>query len=141
MKREDSPSVENLSSGQPAPARLSGTRITILILVGLVLVLVVVGLIKNGTGAQLAGTGKITGTVLDNRGQPATAVVMIFGRPQEKSLDANGNFELDNVPAGNQVLVVTSPAGWKDIPVSITPGTTLNLGEIRLITTLEPPTK
>ena len=141
MKREDSPALDNFTTPQPAPEKPRRTRLAIIILTVLILILVVIGLFKNGAVSQLTGTGKITGTVLDNRGQPAAAMVMIYGRPEEKSLDAKGYFELDNVPAGNQVLVVTSSGGWKDIPIIVTIGSTLNMGEIRLITTLEPPTK
>ena len=55
-----------------------------------------------------AQTGKLAGTVMDSVGNPIeTATVVIQGTEAGASVDAKGKYLIENIPAGNYVVVVT----------------------------------
>ena len=65
-----------------------------------------------------ADTGKITGTVVEARtGTPLAAVlVKVQATGQQALSDADGRFEIDDVPVGAQTLLVSVVRGSAGLP-------------------------
>lgn len=85
----------------------------------------------------VAQTGSISGTILDDDDVEALigANVVIKGTSTGTITDIDGSFLIENVPAGNQTLVITY-VGYisKEMPVRVSAGETRNVGNIRLQT-------
>lgn len=89
------------------------------------------------TSVAVAQTGSVRGTILDDDNGEALigANVVIKETSTGTITDIDGSFLIENVPAGNQILVI-SYVGYigKEVPVRITAGETRNAGNIRLQT-------
>lgn len=143
MPLEDSPSLEEYVEGMPLhpPERPVARRwvwsaVGILILV--VVVLSGVNLQRSDAFTRLAGTGAITGEVVDEIGEPLEAYVFVMLTDLETQTDANGHFELRDVPAGSQVVVVAYLGAGREYPVVVNADSTTDMGQIQFASTRTP---
>lgn len=145
MKLDDSPSLDQFQNGMPEKApdpnlRLKKFRILILVLT-LVVALTGFSVVLKDTRIleNVTATGLVRGRVIDENGQPFHGSIFILGTDLETQTDANGNFELSGVPAGEQILIVADDLIGRDFTIQITTAVELQLGEIRFETTAIPP--
>lgn len=144
MPTENSPSIDQFAQGMPpepapiAPARRR-TRIIIGLLAAAVLVMFLITLLQSTFGAQIAGKGGIRGVVLDENGIPMQGVIMLFGQDVQQATQPDGTFTLSNLPAGEQVVIVSSFMGeWREFPVTVIAGQVVDMGALQFVSTLEP---
>ena len=94
---------------------------------------------QSDTAAVLAGKGTVTGLVLDENHQPMPdAEIYVMGTRIAGKSDTNGFFEVTNVPAGSQSIVVASGGTGYEYPIFVIAGESVDLGEVHFISTLEP---
>ena len=143
MSFEDSPSLEEYGEGislQP-PERPSARRwvwVAIGILILAVVVLGGVNLQRSDAFTGLAGTGAITGEVVDEAGEPLEAYVFVLLTDLETQTDANGRFELQGVPAGSRVVVVAYLGAGREYPIVVNADSTTDMGQIQFASTKTP---
>lgn len=107
---------------------------------GIMVLLLALGNFWQGSlNNPLQGSGTVRGMVLDEKGQPLQdAYVMILGTNLTAPISADGSFELQQVPAGTQNLVVLDRYTGQEIPFMLASGEILNLGTIQFKVTTEP---
>jgi len=64
----------------------------------------------GGTPAPAANTGSISGTIAHASTGQGLGGITVSAGGVTTTTDANGNFRLNNVPVGNQVVTITIPA-------------------------------
>lgn len=143
MPLEHSPSLKDFAQGMPPelpdPAR--GRRWARLLIVALSIALVgllVVNLAQSRAVAVISGKGTITGQVLGLDGQPAVAELMIEQTDLLIRSAPDGRFVLDQVPAGERLLVVARDGVGVEYPVVVVAGASADIGTVRAETTAEP---
>ncbi len=146
MPLESSPSIKELETSRdgtpPEAPKPKGQRRGFWTLI-LVLLLLVLGLaaakwIKEGGLVRFAGTGVVTGVVVDETGQPLPAVAIILGTALETQAGADGRFELGGVPAGDRILVIGYKyVGW-EYPIRVEGGATVDVGRLVIEVPLVP---
>ncbi|NJL13502.1 MAG: TonB-dependent receptor [Microscillaceae bacterium] len=89
----------------------------------------------TASGGLLAQTGRISGQISDEEtGEKLIGVTVQLAKTNLGTVsDVQGNFILEKVPAGPQILLI-SYVGYtpSEIPVNVSPEKTLSLGAIRL---------
>ena len=143
MPLEESPSLNNYKQGLPIEKhrprnqrKIAWTFIVFLSIITLSLALVLH--LKNQPVEIFIGSGTITGEVVGERNQPVEAKIVILGTEIEGESNLEGYFEIQNVPAGNQsVVILYQGSGWEYL-TTITPGQVTNIGKIKVIPTSEP---
>ena len=143
MGFEDSPSLdlykEGLPSELPDPSKQrKRMQIWIGALAGLVLILGVINLLQSDKGGLLTGTGTLTGTIVDNEGQPVQAEVFVVRSDVEAQTDRAGRFEIKGVPEGDQTVVVAYMFAGQEFPVRVKAGEAVDMGRIPIVTTPRP---
>jgi|JI7StandDraft_1071085.scaffolds.fasta_scaffold97838_2 hypothetical protein len=114
------------------PARRRVFRIILVSLTLLVGVIAVTTLLKNtNTLDILKGTGTITGTVIDEKGQPFHGNIFILGTNLSTKTDANGAFEISGVPAGDQILIVADEFIGRDFTIQVVSASRMQMGQIK----------
>src|SRR5690606_15687617 len=99
--------------------------------------LLIVIILLSGLAVQ-AQTGSVSGTVRSDQGQPVEfASVSINGTSLGAATDVDGKFLIENVPAGEHILAVSS-VGYGSItrPVTVYAGQAASL-DIRLAEAIE----
>lgn len=105
----------------------------------LVLFLGFLSLANTPPGAQIvSGKGAVEGVVLTSSGEPFQGEVLILGSNQTVRTNADGSFRLENVPAGEQSLILLAENGGNEIRIHISRGETYQLGVIRFVETAMP---
>lgn len=136
---ERSPSLEEYKDGMPEQLPDSSRRRrrvwgAIVALAVLALVFGVVNLARSGAFARLAGVGGVKGAVVDEQNQPLQAEIFVLGTNLSAQADASGYFEIQNVPAGRQTLVIGYLGKGTEIEVRVAGGETRDLGKIQVPT-------
>jgi hypothetical protein len=137
---EDSPSAESLLDGIPETTSNDprGRRVAIGILAIIVIGLFIAVFAQRQAFQNLTGTGNVSGVAIDTLDRPAQVEVFVLGTDLSAVANPNGEFEVKNVPAGNQVVVVTYQGMGEEVNAAVEPGETIHLGEIVVQVTLEP---
>ena len=95
--------------------------------------------LRSPSGQLMLGSGSVTGLAVNSNQQPVEAEVFIPGSDYFAQAGADGLFELGNIPAGVQSVVVAFDGIGYEIRVEIEAGKTVNIGKIELETTQVPP--
>ena len=144
MQFDDSPSLDQFKNGMPEKMpdpnkRLRKFRIMLLVITLIVALMGFSVVLKDTrTIENITITGLVRGRVVDETGQPFQGKIFILGTELEAQTDANGNFELSGVPAGEQILIVADDFIGRDFPIQVTTAAELQMGEIRFQTTATP---
>lgn len=142
MAFEKPPSLDDFSEIIPERKALTPQqkilRLLIVVLAGVVLILVFRNLVTSDLTAPLRGTGAVRGVAIDALGKPLNGNVLVEGTPIQAKTMADGSFELKNIPAGQQLIVVADAVSGREFPVSIKAGQTTDMGKIQLISTATP---
>lgn len=140
MELEDSPPLEDFAQGLPpskAKAKSARKKIrpTIIFLSAVLAILVLVSQIQSRMVLLTNGSGTITGMVLDARGRPQVAEIIVERTKLVVQTDANGRFVVHNVPEGNQLLVVARDGVGVEYSIIAEPGDTVDIGTVQVVTT------
>ncbi|HXF84561.1 MAG TPA: carboxypeptidase-like regulatory domain-containing protein [Anaerolineales bacterium] len=141
---EKDPSLKEFQDGLPdlPPAVEPGKQRMhrwIAILAVLVLFLGFLSIVNSQSGSQLVlGKGAVEGVVLTSSGEPFQGEVLVLGSDQSVRTNADGSFRLENVPAGEQSLIILDENGGNEIRVYISRGETYQLGVVRFVETAMP---
>jgi len=143
MAFENSPSLKEFEQGMPEKlsdpsAKKKRIRILILILLGLLIILLAFSFAKSNTATLLAGKGSLSGLVLDDKNQPFEGYIFILGTELETKTNAEGRFLIENVPAGERILVVANDFAGYEFPIVVTAGENKDIGQLQFITTAVP---
>ena len=107
MSLESSPTFENSGVVESPPAPKKNPLVRVLLgIVGVILV-VLLGISITQNGLPSFGSGTVSGSAVDFAGKPISVEVFVFGTDILVQSDANGNFVLEDVPAGEQSLIVS----------------------------------
>jgi hypothetical protein len=145
MQFDDSPSLDQFKNGMPEKLpdhneRAKKFRILLLVIT-LIVVLIGFSVVLKDTHTleNLTATGVVRGRVVDENGQPFHGNIFILGTGLAAQTDADGNFEIRRVPAGEQILIVADEFIGRDFTIQVTTASELQIGEIRFETTAMPP--
>jgi len=140
MQFEESPDLNSYKEGLPEPppgpgAQRKRFRVFLLLIMFLVLLLSVVNFMGSQTAALLTQTGKVTGAVIDQDGDPFRGEIFVLGTDLAVSTDTEGRFNLDRVPAGSQLIIVADDLLGREFPVQVLPGEAAEMGQIQFVPT------
>lgn len=141
MSLEPAPSFDEanqeLDKSTPQEAsRRSQIRIALIVLV---LILLAVNLFwQSDTTAALRGRGAISGSVTNQAGRPLTGEALILGSGLRVPIAPDGTFQIENVPAGSQSLVILDAYSGYEIKVNVIAGKTVQVGALKFQVTTAP---
>lgn len=143
MAFEKPPSLDDFDEIIPeAPKQVTPQQKRVRILLAVfgvfILLLGLVNLWKSDITAPLRGTGTVRGVAVDAQGQPFNGDVFVEGTALGTKTNADGSFELKNIPAGQQLIVVADAVSGREFPVAIRAGQTTNLGTVQFQSTATP---
>ena len=143
MPFERSPSLKDFAQGMPPKLPDSAWKQRRIRLAIVVLSLVLGGLIllnvtRSRVIERISGSGTVTGLVLDARGQPAVAEILIERTALVTQSDPSGRFTLPGVPVGQQLLVVAHTGVGVEYPIVAVAGASVDVGTMRVETTAVP---
>jgi hypothetical protein len=142
MRFDQSPSVDDYQEGLAGIQRQQRRKDVLKkIILGLLFLVILMGLINLADSkaiSQLRGTGTVTGRVVRENQSPLRARLFVLGTEQKVQTGPEGEFTIENVPAGRSALVIGYRGAGIEIPLSVSPGETTDLGTITFISTLTP---
>ncbi len=143
MALENSPSLKEFEEGIPEKlpdpsAKKKTFRSVIFGLFGIVVLLLGVSFAQSSTAELLTGKGGLIGVVLDENNQPFEAYIFILGTELETKADSEGNFLIENVPAGTRSLVIANDFAGYEFPVNVVAGKNIDIGQLQFIATAVP---
>jgi hypothetical protein len=144
MSFDESPSLDQFQNGMPEnlpnPNERAKKFRILLLVTALIVALIGFSVVLKDTHAleNLTATGVVRGRVVDENGQPFHGRIFILGTQLISKTDANGNFELSRVPAGERTLIVADDLIGRDFPIQVTAASELQMGEIRFEPTAMP---
>ena len=135
MLLDKSPSLEAYQSGIPAKLPDPYQRRKRIILLACLFVLVslaggVAYFLKSGQAAALAGRGSLTGTVVDSQSRPVQAEIFTSDDKLLTQTNDAGHFQLDNLPAGQNSVVIAYQYLGQTYTVQIQAGQITDMGQI-----------
>jgi hypothetical protein len=135
MKLESSPSIEQFADGMPEPppdhtGRKKIVRIMLAILGIIIIGLLVKTVIQSDAVQQYSRKGSISGYATDENGNPIQVELFVFGTDIEQLSDENGFFQIDDVPAGDQSIIIAYGLIAVEEKLTVTSGTDSFLGTI-----------
>lgn len=145
MEIDETTSFDEFQGKKPIkksdPAKQRKFRIILIALTIIVGLMAFTTLFKQTNAlAVIKGTGVITGTVVDENGQPFQGDIFILGTDLSAKTDENGYFEISGVPAGKQNLIVADEFVGHEFKVQVNSASQLQMGEIRFLSTaIAPP--
>jgi hypothetical protein len=80
------------------------------------------------------GYGQLSGSVRDLDGNPLQADVFVTGLTSSVKTDADGDFQIENIPSGQQSLVITYGDQVFTLQLEIPKQGTFNIGQIQVDT-------
>lgn len=127
---------DNLNQKQPqaTPGKHNKKHLVALSL-SIILVSLIYISLKVNTSSP-AGTGSISGIVTNEKNTPIPADVMLAGSSLTTSADANGNFKLTGLPAGEAEIFITYQGQGVDKMLKLDEGQEISLGTIQVQSTL-----
>lgn len=133
--------IENYIDQKPdrPPQRANWSRWAITVLALLAVGLTLRLLLPQGAAANLAPKGSIAGTVFNNKSTPVPADIYILKTDLMIKADPSGSFNLHNIPAGSQQLMVIYDGMGYAIPVTVVAGKTVQVGKILVDSTATAP--
>ncbi len=145
MSFQESPSLESLKSVQlPDQKHLARMRARrrLWVMIGIfavaLIALSIVNLQQSGLLEAMRSKGTVVGTVVDENNAPLRAFVFVLGTSLETQTDANGHFELHDVPAGAQEIVVGYLGAARAFPLVVQANTVNDMGTIQFVSTRIP---
>lgn len=143
MGFENSPKIDEFSGGIPPKLIDQKSRrrwfwLLFSILSLLLIALLTVRLIQSGGVDLLKSTGSISGMIVDEGGEPVQAEIIVFNTDRYAVTESDGKFILDDVPTGNQVVVVGYQGAGFEFPVQVNAGVSTSMGQIQILTTAVP---
>ena len=109
------------------------------ILAGIVLLiifLVVVRLAQNIPVREYLAKGQLSGYAVNENGNPIPVEVFVFQTDVFVNSDPNGYFVLENVPRGEQLVIVAYDAIASEVVVNVDPNVAIDLGAVVVPTNL-----
>ena len=82
--------------------------------------------------ALLAGKGSLTGVINDQSGHALAADIYVPGTPIKVKADANGRFNLEDIPSGKHSIVINYYGMSGKYLVQINAGSQVDMGAIKL---------
>lgn len=144
MPLESAPSLEDINANlpqpeepKPAPAGKALWLRTVLLLLTVLLLAANFFWSSNATAA-LRGRGGLRGTVVNQVGHPLQGEALILGTNLLVPLGPDGSFEIQNIPAGPQSLIILDAYSGLETRVEIRAGETRDVGELHFQVTAEP---
>ncbi len=143
MRLEKSPEFDQYKGGLPEPPpdparRQKRFRAVLLVLLVFVLFLSLFNFLGSRTAALLAGTGVVTGRVVDAQGSAFRGEVFVLGTELGVPTGPDGRFALDRVPSGEQTLIVADDLFGREFPVRVVAGEVVDVGQIQFVPTATP---
>jgi|YNPNPStandDraft_1061719.scaffolds.fasta_scaffold19264_3 hypothetical protein len=114
------------------PKKPKGIRIALVGLSILAAALAVINLTATTVLPSIAGTGSISGNVVNLQQTPVPAEVYLLKMDISATTDAGGYFLLNNVPAGEVRLIVAYDGMSREIPVQVIAGQNVTVGQVRV---------
>ena len=145
MQIDESTSFDEFQGNKPKrqidPARQRKFRIVLIALALLVGVTAIATILKSTNALDvIKGTGTITGSVVDENGQPFHGDIFILGTDLSVKTDLSGAFEISGVPAGEQSLIVADELIGREFTVRVNSPSILQMVQIRFQpTAIAPP--
>lgn len=141
MTHENSPSMSTFEQGLPdklpePEKRIRRFRQVIYVLCAIALLLSVFNLWSSSKAGGGAGTGSISGYLIDEWGRPVEAEIMIVGYDLAAETDETGYFEMSGVPEGDRTIVVTYLLTGVEHSAGVGAGEATDLGVVSLETRL-----
>ena len=144
MPLDDAPSFDQFQNGMPEKLPDPNKQVKkfriLLLVITLIVVLIGFSVVLKNTRAfeSITATGLVRGRVVDENGQPFHGRIFILGTKLATETDANGNFELSRVPAGDRTLVVADELSGRAFEIQVSTASELQMGEIRFYPTATP---
>ena len=137
MKLENSPSIED-SGVQEGRPKKDNKRIRVLLSTVAIILVLLLGFtfVKRWLPAGFGGKGTVSGTAVNEAGQPIPVQVMIFGTDILVPSDTTGHFVVKNVPAGKQLIIVAYEEIAAEVEVSVKTNTENSVGTVTVPTNL-----
>ncbi|MCD4673245.1 MAG: carboxypeptidase-like regulatory domain-containing protein [Anaerolineaceae bacterium] len=135
MSLNDSPSLQDFSSVSPdqQPQGKKRSWFLIVVLFVIAVALALFNFLRSDSGAVLRGAGSISGRVVDTNGIALyQAEVFLENGKISTRTDANGDFLLADVTAGEHVLVAGFEGRGVERLVTVSAGSTLDAGTIAI---------
>ncbi|MCP5099284.1 MAG: hypothetical protein GY943_27340 [Chloroflexi bacterium] len=142
MKLESSPSLEDFADSVPEPppdrtGRNKVIRIIIAILSLIILGLLVTTIIQSDTVQQLLRKGSFSGFAVDANENPVQVELFVFGTDIELFSDENGYFQVNNVPIGEQSVIIAVDLVAIEVNLLIEANKNSDLGTVTIPTDIQ----
>jgi hypothetical protein len=141
MAYEESPQLDDFKNGIPntLPDHVKNQRRNRRTIGILIFIFVILSVINSRQfrvlSVLISGTGSVTGTVVNEFGQPILAEIFVIGTDIEDRTGLEGNFIVDGIPSGKQSIVLAVQEGGVEYKVDVIAGSIVNLGRIQLVST------
>ena len=137
MTLQDSPSLHDFSEGYNPPPDPEIRKKRIRIIIGIVglLMLVFTGIRfkQSDLAASLARKAIVTGYGVDESGTPIQVEVLVFGTDINILSDEDGFFLVDNVPVGEQSVIVAYGNIATEVDITVNPGVENSIGVVTVM--------
>lgn len=145
MKLQDSPNLEEFSEGIPEEPKetqkSSGSktrlRVVISILGAVILLLFMFKGWQSETFDLLTGKGILSGYAVDENETPVKVEVLIFATDIRIVSDSSGYFEVNNVPSGEQSVIVAYGDVAVEVAALVEAGVDNHIGKITVPTDMD----
>lgn len=142
MTLQDSPSLEDYSDGIPSQpkdpsAGKRRTRILLIIIFVLIIILLGFNFMQSDTAARLVRRGSISGNAINANDQPITVEVIVFGTEITKLSDENGYFQVDDIPAGENSIIIAYGDIATEVIATVNPAENTSIGTVKVPTDIE----
>lgn len=144
MSLDNAPSFDEFPKGMPENLQEQNSRRIRFskIFLAAALVVVFIGLLnlmkQTRTMEKIAGTGFVSGQVVDQNGQPFMGSIFILGTRLEAKTGPDGSFLVEQVPAGKQTLIVADDLSGLAFDIEVEVAQELQMGKIQFFPTATP---
>ena len=113
-------------------------RVMVIALAVLVIILFMMNIWQSDFAANLRGMGTVRGVAVDVNGKPFAGRIFVEGTNLIANTNADGSFELKNIPAGQRLIVVADSLSGREYPVKIDAGQVTDVGQVVFKSTATP---